>query len=117
MKRNTRQRLMKNTGTRTGIVNPLKIVSVARYIELHGHRPEEDGHKVVKKKIEGEVVECVITRNLPKGEWDMNHETYEDVYEEEEVDDGRHLVRERQLEHKRKFMTQDLVLDVKSTYI
>ena len=101
--RKNRRRLLKRSGHLTSIKTKLKVLTKKRYKELHKNRsPERDGVKMKSRRIDGELVETCLARVNPDGEWDMSDGSFEEVAEEEELDNGKHILREGILLRKRK---------------
>ena len=113
--RKTRKRLMKTSGRRAGISQEMVVMTKQRYKDTHNSRsPEKDGLHLQQREVEDGVWEdTVLCRVRPKGEWSYKDEKYEDVHEEEELDDGKNLIRAGQLAAKLNHVTAPFAAAVK----
>ena len=54
-----------------------------------------------RMKIDSEMHDVCMARVAPKGEWEISDGSLEEVAEEEELDNGKHILKENQLRAKR----------------
>ena len=100
-KRHNRRKLLKNSGRRVGIGSKMKCQSVLRYAQTHGGRtPEMDGLVPKKRKIRGVEHMTVLVDPNPEGEWDYADEDFEEVVEQETLDEGTALLSANQIDRK-----------------
>ena len=73
---------------------PFTIMTLARYSQIPGHTtPEKDGNPTVMRTFEGKLQECVLIRDLPRGEGKFYMIDEEGAVHEEIVDDGSAVIR------------------------
>ena len=72
-------------------------MTVERYMETHDDRtPADDGLDTVKRKRDGKLVDCVLLRTLPDGEWKVKVRHGEEARDVTTVDDGKNVISEDQ---------------------
>ena len=110
-----KKQLKQKKGRKVTTNDPKKLWSVARYIRKKGRTPEADGLTPKQRQTpDGRSLLSVLVRVNSDSEYDVGDELYDDVVEEELVDDGSLLLRENQLEHKMNHLTKEFTDDAKN---
>jgi hypothetical protein len=87
--------------TSSSVVSDFAILTADRYkAKYQGKHPEEDGHVMFDKEIEGVIVSVCVVRVQANGEWRMENAEKASSQLREIVDDGENVIRVNQLDKK-----------------
>ena len=86
-----------------------RAVALSKWLKKYNRDPRLDGHVVKEIEVPGEgMVECVMLRSLPEGEWDVKAKCSLASLMREQVDSGSAQLRKNQEETKHAALSEKL---------